>query len=79
MEKLNAALLFVTGTCAAFSALWGRGWAIARFPALALMPLMLLLFARMSSQHPHQHPLAGFGLAGMARRLPVPFADSAAA
>ncbi len=63
-EKLNAALLFATGTCAAFSALWGwgRGWAMARFPALALMPLLLLIFCLNVLEHPHQHPLAGFGL-----------------
>ena len=63
-EKLNASLLFLTGTCAAFSALWGReqGWAMARFPALALMPLMLLIFCMNVVAHPHQHPLAGFGL-----------------
>jgi uncharacterized membrane protein len=61
-EKLNASLLFVTGTCVAFSALWGRGWAIARFPALALMPLLLLIFCMNVVDHPHQHPLAGFGL-----------------
>ena len=61
-EKLNAALLFVTGTCAAFSALWGRGWPIARFPALALMPLLLILFGVSVAEFPRQHPLAGFGL-----------------
>ncbi len=61
-EKLNASLLFVTGTCAAFSALWGRNWAMARFPALALMPLMLLIFCMNVVAHPYQHPLAGFGL-----------------
>ncbi|HKQ22858.1 MAG TPA: DUF2339 domain-containing protein [Burkholderiales bacterium] len=61
-EKLNATLLFVTGTCAAFSALWGRTWAMARFPALALMPLMLLVFCMSVVVHPYQHPLAGFGL-----------------
>jgi len=61
-EKLNASLLFVTGTCAACSALWGRRWAMARFPALALMPLMLLIFCMNAADHPHQHPLAGFGL-----------------
>jgi uncharacterized membrane protein len=62
MEKLNAALLFVTGTCAAFSALWGRGWPMARFPALALMPLLVFIFCVNVVAHPYQHPLAGFGL-----------------
>lgn len=62
VEELNASLLFVTGTCAAFSTLWGRGWPIARFPALALMPLMLLIFCVNVVEHRYQHPLAGFGL-----------------
>jgi uncharacterized membrane protein len=61
-EKLNASLLFVTGTCAAFSALWGRGWPIARFPALALMPLLVFIFCVNVVAHSYQHPLAGFGL-----------------
>ena len=60
-EKLNAALLFLTGTCAAFSALWARGWRSARFPALALMPLLLLIFALTLIEHPNQHPLVGYG------------------
>ena len=61
-EKLNASLLFLTGTCAAFSALWGRGWVIARFPALALMPLLLLIFAVRIIEHRFGHPLAGYGV-----------------
>jgi uncharacterized membrane protein len=61
-EKLNASLLFLTGTCAAFSALWGRGWRIARFPALALMPLLLFMFALTLIGHRYQHPLNGYGL-----------------
>src|SRR5882724_3429940 len=60
VEKLNASLLFVTGTCAAFSALWGRGWTIARFPALALMPLLLLMFAVSIIEHRYRHPLIGY-------------------
>ena len=62
-EKLNASVLFVTGTCAAFSALWGRGWVIARFPALALMPLLLFMFAVSIIEHRYRHPLMGYGLA----------------
>ena len=61
-EKLNASLLFMTGTCAAFSALWGRGWVIARFPALALMPLLLLMFAVSIIEHRFGHPLIGYGV-----------------
>ena len=61
-EKLNASLLFVTGTCATFSALWGRGWVIARFPALAITPLLLLTFVVSIIEHRYQHPLIGYGL-----------------
>ena len=61
-EQLNATLLFFTGTCAAFSALWARGWWIARFPALAITPIMLLMLGVIVTNLPHQHPLAGFGL-----------------
>ncbi len=78
-EKLNAALLFVTGTCAAFSALWGRTWAIARFPALALMPLMLLIFCMNVVEHPLPASARRIRPAGVAGRLPVPSADSAEA
>ncbi|HYJ18843.1 MAG TPA: DUF2339 domain-containing protein [Burkholderiales bacterium] len=59
--KLNAALLFLTATCAVFSVLWGRGWVIARYPAQALAPVMLLLFAANVVQDPHQHVLAASG------------------
>ncbi len=59
--KLNAVLLFLTGTCVAFSVAWGKGWVIARYPAQALAPLMLLLFAANVAQHPHQHPFAATG------------------
>lgn len=59
--KLNAALLFLTGTCAVFSVAWGRGWVIARYPAQALAVVMLLLFAANVTQHPHQHPFAALG------------------
>ncbi len=61
-EQLNATLLFFAGTCAAFSALWRRGWWIARFPALAFAPLMLVMLGAIVLEYPHQHPLTGFGL-----------------
>ena len=61
-EKLHAVLLFGTGTCAAFSALWGRGWFLARLPALALAPFLILLFSANVVALPYQHPLAGYGL-----------------
>ena len=61
-EKWNALLLFGTGTCAAFSVLWGRGWFIARYPALALAPFLILVFCANVVALPYQHPLAGYGL-----------------
>jgi uncharacterized membrane protein len=59
--KLNAALLFLTGTCATFSLLRVRGWVIAGYPALALAPLMILAFIASVAAHPHQHPFAATG------------------
>ena len=59
--KLNAALLFLTGTCATFSFLRARGWVIAGYPALALAPLMILLFIASVAAHPHQQPFAAIG------------------
>src|SRR5690606_22874376 len=44
-RQLDAGLLFLAGTCAAFSLWWKRGWVIARYPALALGPVMLVMFA----------------------------------
>jgi uncharacterized membrane protein len=61
-EKWNALLLFGTGTCAAFSALWGHGWFLARLPALALTPFLLCVFGATVVALAHQHPLAGYGL-----------------
>ncbi len=62
-ERGNATLLFFAGTCAAFSVLRARGWWIARYPAMALAPLMLLMLGVAILEHPRGHPLAGFGLA----------------
>ena len=59
--KLNAALLFLTGTCATFSVLRSRGWVIAGYPALALAPLMILVLSASIADHPRQHPFAAFG------------------
>ena len=58
----NAALLFFTGTCTAFSILWARGWWIARFPALALTVLMTAILALQIGERMHDHPLASLGL-----------------
>ena len=61
--KLNAALLFLTGTCATFAISRARGWVIAGYPALALAPMMILVFLASAAAHPHQHPFAAVGWA----------------
>jgi uncharacterized membrane protein len=60
-DVLSASLLFLTGTCAAFSFFWGRGWRMARFPALALAPLMAIVLVFQIVERAHGHPLAGLG------------------
>jgi uncharacterized membrane protein len=59
--KLNAALLFLAGTCAAFSFLRTRGWVMAGYPALALAPLMILTLLANVVTDAHQHPFAASG------------------
>ena len=61
-ERISASLLFLSATCAAFSVLFARGWWIARFPALALTPLMAIALVLQSVTLGQAHPLAGFGL-----------------
>ncbi len=61
-DVLSASLLFFTGTCAAFSFLWGRGWATARFPALALAPLIAIVLVLWIVEDVDGHPLASLGL-----------------
>jgi len=61
-ERASAALLFLTGSCTAFSVLFSRGWFIARFPALGMVPVMALALAAKSFETGYAHPLAGFGL-----------------
>src|SRR5262245_7228754 len=58
----SAALLFLTATGAAASFLWGRGVTLARFPALALSPLMALVLAVQIGERPESHLLAGLGV-----------------
>jgi len=62
-DVLSASLLFFTGTCAAFSFFWGRGWWMARFPALALVPLMAIVLFFQIVERAHGHPLASLGAA----------------
>lgn len=61
-ERGNAALLFLAGTCFLFNLLFARGWWIARFPALAMAPLIAVLLAVHIFEPALQHPLAGYGL-----------------
>jgi uncharacterized membrane protein len=59
-EQSHAVLLFAAGSCVLFSLLYSRiAWAQARFPALALLPVMALLALLDAGQQ--QHPLANFG------------------
>ena len=62
-DVLSAALLFFAGTCAVCSLLWGRGRSTARFPALALAPLMAIILVFQVIERPDGHPLAGLGAA----------------
>ncbi len=61
-ERLGASLLFLSASCAAFSVLFTRGWWIARFPALALAPLIAIALVLQAVTSVPAHPLAGFGL-----------------
>jgi len=56
----RAALLFVAGSCLAFSLLWKvLNWRLARYPALALLPAMMLLAAHDAADR--RHPLVHLG------------------
>jgi uncharacterized membrane protein len=60
--QANLTLLFFTGSAAAFSLLWQRiGWRAARFPALALLPLMALCALASAFVYASTHPSAGLG------------------
>ncbi len=72
-ERLNAALLFLAGTCLAFSELFAREWWIARFPALALPALMAVILALQFVDGAQAHPLSGFGLLAWPLALLVHF------
>ena len=53
-------LLFFAGSCAAFGALWRKlDWNLARYAALAMLPLMaLILLASMDRLYLQRHPFA---------------------
>ena len=56
----RAALLFAAGSCLAFSLLWKTlSWRLARYPALALLPVMMLLAAHDAADR--RHPLVHLG------------------
>jgi uncharacterized membrane protein len=59
----SAVLLFFAATSALFSFLWGRGWSVARFPALALPALMAVVLLFQLGERPDGQPLAGLGVA----------------
>ena len=61
-ERIGASLLFLSASCTVFSVLFARGWWIARFPALALAPLIALALVLLAVTSVPAHPLAGFGL-----------------
>ena len=61
-------LLFFAGSCAAFGALWRKlDWDLARYAALAMLPLMVLtLFASMDRLYLQRHPFAHHAYLGWA-------------
>jgi uncharacterized membrane protein len=63
-EAWNAELIFFAGSCAAFASLWKRrDWFMARYAALALLPLMAVaLFGMMADNL--RHPFAYYGYVG---------------
>jgi len=66
---IQAALVFLTASCAAFSWLHARiDWRLARYPAQAVTPLMVVALG--ASMVQETHPLAHFGYAGW----PIAFA-----
>ncbi len=61
-QRLSASLLFLAASCTVFSVLFGRGWWIARFPSLGLVPVMGVAILMLYLGALPTHPLAGFGL-----------------
>ena len=61
-QRLSASLLFLTASCTVFGLLFGRGWWIARFPALGLVPIMTIALMAIYLGALPSHPLAGLGL-----------------
>ena len=68
----RAGLLFAAGSCIAFSLLWKTlNWRLARYPALALLPAMILLalYDAADLRHPFAHLGAVAWLAAFAAHL----------
>jgi uncharacterized membrane protein len=58
----DAVLLFFTASAAGFSLLWQRiGWRLARYPALALLPLMALCALLAAIVYHRSHPFPEWG------------------
>ncbi len=58
--ETRVALVFAAGSCVAFSLLWKTlSWRLARYPALALLPAMMLLAAYDAADR--RHPLIDLG------------------
>jgi uncharacterized membrane protein len=61
-DQKHVVLLFATGSCLSFSLLYRWiSWPIARFPALGLLPVMIVLTLIAAAEN--AHPLAGLGAA----------------
>jgi uncharacterized membrane protein len=68
-------LLFFAGSCAAFGALWRKlDWDLARYAALAILPLMaLVVLALIDRPAVHHHPFAHHAYLGWALAYGVHF------
>lgn len=68
-------LLFFAGSCAAFGALWRKlNWDLARYAALAILPLMaLVVLALIDRPAVHRHPFAHHAYVGWALAYGVHF------
>ncbi|PYN14498.1 MAG: hypothetical protein DME05_15110, partial [Candidatus Rokuibacteriota bacterium] len=61
--RIQTALVFLTASCAAFSWLHTRlDWRLARYPAHAVTPLMVIVLGASVTQE--RHPLAHLGYVG---------------
>jgi len=70
---LHPYLLFFAGSCAAFGGLWRRlDWDMARYAALAILPLMALtVFVQFGAPYAQRHPFANHAYLGWALAFAV--------